>query len=224
MKLFPVVEAFRSIQGEGPFSGYPAFFLRVKECNYEGKCPVGCDTYPRIKNMEETFIPYDTVLVKARKTNRVVITGGEPTLYRAKVTDLITYLDQNGWRGLAIEVETNGYLLPSLLSYLPCLNVVELYVNWSPKEYDYEKFQDTWRKCDWSKVTNYCIKVVVWDSVKVRFFVGDLVKNGFGPKLWLMPRGRTKEEMDENWPVTVELAMEYNVKVTGRLQIETGIL
>jgi len=229
MQHFPVVEAFKSIQGEGPFAGHPAFFLRVKKCNYNGECIVGCDTIPRTRNLEELLIPYDSVLQKAKEVGRIVITGGEPTLYYAEVVNLLKYLDT--WlepdKQVFVEIETNGYLLHELLSELPHFTHLKIWINWSPKEYSINNFRLKYDQCKQlraSYITGYCIKVVVWDSMKVKTFVIDLVEAGFSKALWLMPRGKTAEELKQSWPVVYKLAMEYNLKISGRLQIEGQIL
>lgn len=76
----PLMEHFYTIQGEGAYTGYPAYFLRLAGCD------VGCvwcdvkeswstEGYPRLKPAELS------ALVEASGAPLAVITGGEPTLY-----------------------------------------------------------------------------------------------------------------------------------------------
>ncbi len=79
MKL-PVMEHFYTIQGEGTFTGYAAYFIRLAGCD------VGCvwcdvkeswnaEGYDRFSVQEMLH------WVKDAQANRVVITGGEPAMY-----------------------------------------------------------------------------------------------------------------------------------------------
>ena len=47
MKKFPVMEHFYTIQGEGVFTGYPAYFIRLAGCD------VGC-TWCDVKDSWDT--------------------------------------------------------------------------------------------------------------------------------------------------------------------------
>lgn len=76
----PLMEAFHTIQGEGFFSGKPAFFLRI------GGCDVGCQWC----DVKESWDPSKHKLtsvqsivdeIKKYNTNTVVITGGEPLMW-----------------------------------------------------------------------------------------------------------------------------------------------
>ena len=70
-----VNETFLSLQGEGYFTGTPAFFLRLSGCNLQ--CPF-CDTqHQTFKEMSEEEIVQEASLHKPR---HIVITGGEPAL------------------------------------------------------------------------------------------------------------------------------------------------
>lgn len=102
---------FYTIQGEGPYSGHPAVFIRLAGCNLQ--CP-GCDTdytsdrqnmaYQNIVHKANLLTPYR--IGKGRKL--VVITGGEP--FRQNITPLVKYLMEYGFH---VQIETNGTLPPS---------------------------------------------------------------------------------------------------------------
>jgi 7-carboxy-7-deazaguanine synthase len=104
---------FYTIQGEGPFTGYPAIFVRLAGCNLQ--CP-GCDTdYTSVREiMSVADILFDISMLADAAIIRkfkalVVITGGEP--FRQNLTELTNLLLTQGFR---VQVETNGTLSPSI--------------------------------------------------------------------------------------------------------------
>lgn len=113
--ILRVHSIFRTIQGEGPFAGRPATFVRLWGCNL--KCPL-CDTDYSSKC--KLYYPVDLaaeVFIKSHKDDLIVITGGEPFLQ-----DLSVFLDRiTGSRD--VQIETNGTCSPGF-SYLDNVTVV----------------------------------------------------------------------------------------------------
>jgi 7-carboxy-7-deazaguanine synthase len=111
--LLSVHSIFHTIQGEGPFCGTPAVFVRLAGCNLQ--CPL-CDTdyTTSRKNMyaEEIGDAVDKAAGDS-KTRLVVITGGEP--FRQDLKQLLVYLTQG--KGYYVQVETNGTLAPPEIVY-----------------------------------------------------------------------------------------------------------
>ena len=117
-KFLEVHSIFRTIQGEGPFSGRSAIFIRLSGCNLQ--CPF-CDTdYTNgsvVKSVKEirselfeifgvTPIEETELYPEQPLLNRlIVITGGEP--FRQNISALIYMLLQEG---AVIQIETNGTL------------------------------------------------------------------------------------------------------------------
>lgn len=104
--------AFRTIQGEGPFQGQPAIFLRLSGCNYGAKedfCAF-CDTsfqFDKGQSLDlEAVLSMLLALPGYRTTDVLVVTGGEPTLQHALIGLLSKA--QAGHHFAAIQVETNG--------------------------------------------------------------------------------------------------------------------
>lgn len=95
---------FHTIQGEGPFCGTPAVFIRLAGCNLQ--CPA-CDTdyTSRRANCQVSLVLED--VGKLAKSGLVVITGGEP--FRQDITALIEALLDAGYY---VQVESNGTLPP----------------------------------------------------------------------------------------------------------------
>lgn len=98
----PVMEAFYTIQGEGKFTGHPAYFIRL------GGCDVGC-TWCDVKESWDSgkwpILPIESIVAEALlfPSRLVVITGGEPLLY---ILDPLTTLLKN--KGFTINIETSG--------------------------------------------------------------------------------------------------------------------
>lgn len=102
---------FYTIQGEGPFSGHPAVFIRLAGCNL--MCPA-CDTQ---YTEGRTIMPIAEICEKICSIildgvldwPLVVITGGEP--FRQNLTPL---LEDLGKSRMTVQIETNGTLPPSV--------------------------------------------------------------------------------------------------------------
>lgn len=98
----PLMEEFYTIQGEGAYTGYPAYFIRL------GGCDVGCvwcdvkdswdaDAHPKVA--------IETIANAAQASGAkiAVITGGEPLMYN--LTDLTSAIKA---KGLRTHIETSG--------------------------------------------------------------------------------------------------------------------
>ena len=99
---YPVMEHFYTLQGEGAYAGYAAYFIRL------GGCDVGCVWCDVKESWDANAHPQLAVEellhhVLASKTNRVVITGGEPCMY-----DLHALCNVLHAHGLHIHLETSG--------------------------------------------------------------------------------------------------------------------
>jgi organic radical activating enzyme len=140
-------EIFHTLQGEGASMGTPAIFIRSSRCNLH--C-VWCDTdytwnwegttwphqrdaepgYRKYQRKEQTLViePEEIAqIVRALPCKRLVLTGGEPLLQQHGWIALLDLLNSPENR-YAVEVETNGTLLP-----LPALDRHVTQYNVSPK-------------------------------------------------------------------------------------------
>ena len=105
-----VVGVFKTIQGEGMYSGCPAIFVRLAKCNLA--CSF-CDTFFDAGKWVEVDALYKKAgrLAKGKQRNYVlVITGGEPML-QPSLVDFIE-MQRDDWR--AVQIESNGILLQPL--------------------------------------------------------------------------------------------------------------
>lgn len=114
-----VQEVFYTIQGEGPFAGQPAVFIRLAGC---GLACAFCDTdfesstwHPTVGEVLEKVALYP-------QTSLVVLTGGEPL--RQNILPLVQRLEGIGH---TVQIETAGYV------WLEGLSSTEVTLIVSPK-------------------------------------------------------------------------------------------
>lgn len=104
--ILEVHSIFSTIQGEGPFAGRPAIFIRLAGCNLQ--CP-SCDTEYTEGRKQLPIEDIISVIAKIDCADHtiIVITGGEP--FRQNIAPLVDLLDTCGF---VIQIETNGTLAP----------------------------------------------------------------------------------------------------------------
>jgi 7-carboxy-7-deazaguanine synthase len=100
----PIVETFKSIQGEGPHLGIPFYFIRTAGCNVCCKC---CDSTYTWNVKDEQFVECDLIISRMllSKCDWISITGGEPLLYPEQISYLIKNINK---AGLHSHLETSG--------------------------------------------------------------------------------------------------------------------
>ena len=109
--LLEVHSVFKTIQGEGPFTGQSAVFVRLAGCNLQ--CP-GCDTEYTLNSSESATLP-SLILSAVKSYNTeglVVITGGEP--FRQNIQPFVSLLLSAGY---TVQIETNGTLAPPNIAF-----------------------------------------------------------------------------------------------------------
>lgn len=108
---------FFTIQGEGPFAGRRALFIRLAGCNIQ--CP-GCDTEYSNRTLMNLGVMHRKITQEYKKQIKVqntyteskmlaVITGGEP--FRQNLNPLIEMLLDEDFD---VQIETNGTLYQEL--------------------------------------------------------------------------------------------------------------
>lgn len=137
--LYPVMEHFYTLQGEGKYTGNAAYFIRL------GGCDVGCvwcdvkeswdaDVHPKM-SVSELIDTIATFPVK-----HIVITGGEPAMY--DLNPLLNSLKENGYY---VAIETSGAH--------PLQGQVDWYT-FSPKKFK-EPVEEAYSKASELKVVIY---------------------------------------------------------------------
>lgn len=107
-KIF-VTSRFYTLQGEGPFAGMPAIFIRLAKCNLA--CSF-CDTFfddgdwysiDGLSYVAGSMVPYGLT----KKDVGIVLTGGEPLL-QENLTQLCKRFVYDGYR--FTQIESNGII------------------------------------------------------------------------------------------------------------------
>ena len=160
-----VSEIFTSFQGEGPYIGTPATFLRLYGCNLNCQwCDTDISTYEMLSVDDVAEILMTQM--EFNNINLLVITGGEPTLQMEEIKRLIKEIPE----GIKIQLETNG----SIFEYLPEVEYVI-----SPKE-DKEKVFENYYKYD-----NVFFKFVITCEEDIDEVISIKNKYGYDKTIWL---------------------------------------
>lgn len=116
--LISLHHVFSTIQGEGPYVGHPAIFVRLAGCNLQ--CPM-CDTdYTSMgirRTLQHLHRPIQIVQMisdLAASPYLVVISGGEP--FRQNIMPLVYDLLEADYQ---VQIETNGTLFVDLWNAIP---------------------------------------------------------------------------------------------------------
>jgi Organic radical activating enzymes len=214
-----------TIQGEGPYAGRLAYFIRLAGCNLSCSW---CDTPWTwdgdrfdLRAESREILPEwigDTIPADSL----VVLTGGEPLLQQES-TGWSLLMAQARTHGYKIHVETNGTILPGWLS----LSVVHAWIV-SPKLANagsHRGHQSPLMAAGWTAVARRYeahLKIVcetVGDVDLAAKLAADL--GWHLGHVWIMPQGATREVLLERWPALVERAVTLGLNATQRLHILT---
>jgi 7-carboxy-7-deazaguanine synthase len=245
-----IVDLFISLQGEGKYVGIPSLFIRVSGCNL--RCCFKnsiCDTAYSSFNPEKGTFTKDDVVAKLMESNvaDIVITGGEPLMFRDALDDLIEYIGMVTDNDYCITVETNG-------TFPPLNNTIDLY-SISPKlstsipepgkTYDYVSGNKVLHHCfDEAEVrklneirhnpdavaaltdmADFQLKFVYSnnDSLKdIDNFLEELRERGvnYEPNdIMLMPEGSTNEQLEKIQLECANVCIERGWRFADRLHI-----
>ena len=162
-----VSEIFTSFQGEGPYVGTPATFLRLYGCNLNCQwCDTDISTYEILSVVDVAEILLTQMEFNNIKT--LIITGGEPTLQMEEIKRLIKELPED----IKIQIETNG----SIFEYVPEIKYVV-----SPKE-DKEKVFENYHAYE-----NTFFKFVITSHEDINEVISLKEKYGYDKTIWLQP-------------------------------------
>ncbi len=200
-----VTEIFHSLQGEGPWLGIPATFLRLGGC-VEPYCP-WCDT-PYALEESTRMSPRDILdALEGYPGRQVVVTGGEPFLqWDHGLADLHASLVLRGYR---IQYETSGKvpfpLMPDAL--IVC----------SPKCID-----GTWRFDPANRGRADYYKFVAHDPGSLEAMEGFIGLYAL-PKerVYVMPLGTTREEQLRHMEPLFCFCRDHGYRMTPRLHVLT---
>ena len=204
-----------TIQGEGRNAGRRTHFIRLSGCNLA--C-TWCDTpftwdwtgqngvaYDRDKESTSMAVADVVKWCMDNEVYSVVITGGEPLTQAAALVEL---LDELSYIGIYVEVETNGTR--------PCPYEGHGHVQWnvSPKLSTSGNKRGVRPKALASFPNSAIYKFVVTDPSDL----DEILALGLAPEqVWLMPEGRTPDEVNAKATMVAELAIAHGFNFTHRL-------
>lgn len=222
----PITECFTTLQGEGPFAGRPATFIRTGGCNLscswcDSKFTWDASQFDLREQISRR--PVDSIL-EAVTAPIAVITGGEPLLHQ----------NSEGWRhllaglrdaGKSIHVETNGTVAPTPRTR----SLVDVAVV-SPKQDHAEAAARTGLDpyqpkaleafAGMAREHKAVLKVVVRTVADCADAVAEADLFGW-PKssVWLMPEGTSVEALQGRWRQVCDFAIAAGVNATHRLHV-----
>lgn len=131
-----------TVQGEGRSQGRAVVFLRLGLCNLDcswcdtpytwdwtGKNGVAYDKETQLRKWSLAQVEMQLRSMMGADCTRLVISGGEPMLHQRRLVQLIERLGNDG---IAVEIETNGTVMPNESMIDLCTSGV-LSWNCSPK-------------------------------------------------------------------------------------------
>lgn len=245
----PIIEVFTSIQGEGRYVGEPSIFIRLSGCNL--RCcfkDTICDTSYSSFHPEKGHLNIDDVFKEITdhpNVRSIVITGGEPMLYREGVEDLIAYIEMVMQDDYFVTVETNGTQPPcndtlvDLYSISPKLSTSvpvpgKVYKALNGKEYMFtQKECDHYNKERYNPaataalmdMSDFQLKFVYSGPESIDSIMGflcdlDTLGARFEPgNIMLMPEGTTNELLTKNAQEAVRYCIDHGWTLCDRLHI-----
>lgn len=173
------------------------------------------DPAKEIHRMEAKEI-YEKLVELSPETKSVVISGGEPMLQQDRLMGFLKLLK---WKGYWIEVETNGTVVPkggfiSLVDQFNCSP--KLSNSGSDNRPEMREREAALREFGPYDKTNF--KFVVSREEDVSEIL-ELVGRYEMKEVYLMPEGRTREELEAHKEVVLGLCQRYGFHFTQRQHI-----
>ncbi len=228
-----LIECFTTFQGEGPNMGQNMLLLRFKECNrmYNGCTCEYCDTAVKMRISQPFSLQIDVIQSQIDKHQcGLLITGGEPTFGSnlQDIVNLITYLDFRPYilqkKYINIKIESNGYKLYELRKKLRTI-VQKCFINYifSPKIFNDDDFTENIRILKLLTTVHnendLYIKVVYTGNKLHDTFIEYILTTNLRNNIYLMPEGRTTNEVIKNTPIVLDAAEKYNTCFSSRLHL-----
>lgn len=237
-KLNGKAEIFYTIQGEGKSIGRPSIFIRTSLCNlhcswcdtdytwnwigtpfkHEKDSEPGYEKYSKADYMVQLSIQEIAAELAPINCRNVVLTGGEPLLQQAELTELMLLL-RKADAGYRFEIETNGTIAPAKAFD----DLVDQY-NVSPKLANSNNPLKLREKADiyeyFSENPKAVFKFVVSNDEDLQEVLALISKYKIKPgHIYLMPEGTSPEKLRAKQQWLIEACKQHNFNYTDRLHI-----
>lgn len=221
MDSIKAIEVIKTWQGE-IFSGQRVLLIRFSDCNRN--CSY-CDTRVKIQNfVEGEYLIQDIQSIVTQNDLDLLITGGEPTIqknigYTKQLLENIVCRNKY--------VETNGC---NLLDVANCNFKGNVKYIYSPKDYDNKGLNECLKFLQNIPEEKLIIKIVHGDNNISEYFLSEILrqynifKNVYNkeiskPIIYIMPEGKTKDEIMRSAKDAFKIANKYGVNITTRLHL-----
>ena len=210
LNIIRAIELFITWQGEGPFSGHRMLLVRYKRCNRD--CP-WCDTKVKMRISNEFEVPIKEIqqTIEENKLG-LMITGGEPG-YSLNYTYTINLINETNT--YLYNVETNGIQLEQMVSEIKKKNVKFIL---SPKIFNDEDINFYFNLINNIKEDDRVYLKLVYEGSDYNNRLLDYLSslNFDNSRIYLMPEGKTRDEIITNSSKVFDAAEKYKVNFSGR--------
>ncbi|MEZ6135642.1 MAG: 7-carboxy-7-deazaguanine synthase QueE [Pirellulaceae bacterium] len=215
-----ISEIYESIQGEGLLTGTPSVFLRTSGCNL--RCWF-CDTPFASWHPEGETLSIDTIIARVAEypVDHVVLTGGEPMIYKS----VVELCDRLKYAGHHVTIETAGTIYHrvacDLMSISPKLSgsaPAAALGTWRERHHQRRERLDLVRQL---MQHPYQLKFVVdspADAEEVLEYLGRL-GDYEGQRVLLMPQGTDPRALDHQAEWLIPWCTHHNVRFCPRSHI-----
>lgn len=214
-----------TFQGEGPSTGRCCGFVRLGRCNldcswcdtpytwdWKGKNGTAFDPSQELTKRTVASIVSE---LRPMLVGLVVVSGGEPMLQARSLDVLVRMLEAEL---IAVEVETNGTRPPSLPAWVD-YNVspklahsgCDPQLRYNPDVLD--AFVELGRRSRFKFVVQQMRDL---DEVDVLVATHKIDRRC----VWVMPEGRTVDELDQHMGVIADAVLDRRYNLTGRLHVQ----
>lgn len=209
-EVLEVKKIFKTIQGEGPFVGMPAIFIRLGGCNLACEfCDTDFENYRQL-TLDKIIAEVERFRTNSAKENivgLVVITGGEPL--RQSITLLCQKLI---YLNFIVQIETNGTL------YRPLPK--EVYIVCSPKA---GKNGYSFIREDLLPYIN-AIKFIVAKNISAYNNIAEVGQTKYNIPVYIQPMDQNNELLNkENTIFAIELAHNWGYRLSIQTHKVLGI-
>jgi organic radical activating enzyme len=215
---------YDTIQGEGVNTGHSATFLRLTGCSLNCQW---CDTtevwrqgsfysFKQLFNLMQEH----SLIDKLRNGQHLILTGGSPLKQQMELVSFFMEFKRKYDFLPFIEIENECTLLPhpTLIQIINCWNNSPKLSNSGNSRISRYKPKILQKL---SELPNSWFKFVVdreedWEEIQMDFLDTNLIKK---EQIILMPKGATKNELEQNREIAVIMAIQHNIRYCSREHI-----